>query len=181
MTTAWVLQRIEVKDARRALLVALLGSAFVALLARVQLPFVPVPLTGQTLGVLLVGGLLGARLGALAMVLYLLEGALGLPVFARGGGLAYLLGPTGGYLFAFPLAAYLSGYLVERGAARRFFPAFLAMLAAAFSVFLLGVPWLGLYLGADLGRAAALGLYPFVPGEVLKAALAAFVLWRGYR
>ena len=75
MTTAWVLQRIEVKDYRKALFVALLGSVFVALLARVQLPFVPVPLTGQTLGVLLVGGLLGARLGALSLLLYLLEGA----------------------------------------------------------------------------------------------------------
>ena len=181
MTTAWVLQRIEVKDYRKALFVALLGSVFVALLARVQLPFVPVPLTGQTLGVLLVGGLLGARLGALSLLLYLLEGALGLPVFAKGGGLGYLLGPTGGYLFAFPLAAYLAGYLVERGAARRLFPAFLAMLAAACSVFLLGVPWLGLYLGADLGRALSLGFFPFVPGEVLKALLAAFILYRGYR
>ena len=181
MTTAWVLQKIEVKDYKKALLLAFFGSVFVALFARVQLPFVPVPLTGQTLGVLLVGGFLGARLGALSLSLYLMEGALGLPVFARGGGVAYLLGPTGGYLFAFPLAAFLAGYLVEQGAARRFLPALLAMLAAAFSVFLLGVPWLGLYLGADLGRALALGFYPFVPGEVLKAALAALILYRGYR
>jgi len=181
MTTAWALRRIEVKDYRGALLLALLGSAFVALLAKVQAPFVPVPLTGQTLGVLLVGGLLGARLGALSLFLYLLEGALGIPVFAKGGGVAYLLGPTGGYLFAFPLAAYLVGHLFERGAGRRLWTAFLALLLGAGSVFLLGVPWLALYLGADLGRALALGLYPFVPGEVLKALLAAFILYRGYR
>ena len=181
MTTAWVLQRIEVKDARRALLVALLGSTFVALLARVQVPFAPVPLTGQTLGVLLVGGLLGARLGALSLLFYLLEGALGLPVFARGGGLPYLLGPTGGYLLAFPLAAYLVGHLFERGAGRRLWTAFLALLLGAGAVFLVGVPWLALYLGADPSQALALGLFPFIPGETLKAFLAALVLWRGYR
>lgn len=181
MTTAWVLRKVEAKGLARTLGLALLGSLFVALLAKVQVPFVPVPLTGQTLGVLLLGGLLGARLGALSLLFYLFEGALGLPVFAKGGGLGYLLGPTGGYLFAFPLAAYLAGYLVERGAARRFATAFLAMLLAALSVFLLGVPWLSLYLGADLGRAMVLGLFPFVPGEVFKALLAALVLWRVYR
>ena len=178
---AWVLKKIEAKGLARTFGLALLGSLFVALLAKVQVPFVPVPLTGQTLGVLLVGGLLGARLGALSLLFYLLEGALGLPVFAKGGGLGYLLGPTGGYLFAFPLAAFLAGYLVERGMARRFMTAFFAMLVAALSVFFLGVPWLSLYLGAELGRAMVLGLFPFVPGEVFKALLAAFILWRVYR
>ncbi len=181
MTTAWVLRKVEAKGFSKTLGLALLGSLLVALLAKVQLPFVPVPLTGQTFGVLLVGGLFGARLGALSLLLYLIEGALGLPVFAKGGGVAYLLGPTGGYLFAFPLAAFLAGVLVERGMARRFSTALFAMLLAALSVFLLGLPWLSLYLGAELDRALVLGFYPFVPGEVLKASLAAWILWRGYR
>jgi biotin transport system substrate-specific component len=100
------------------LLLVVGGSLVVALSAQlvVRLPFTPVPITGQTLGVLLVGAALGARRGAAALALYLMEGAAGLPFFAGGmAGAAYLLGPTGGYLLAFPLAAFITGWAAERG------------------------------------------------------------------
>ncbi len=181
MTNAWVLQKVEVRGLGRALALALAGSLVVAVLARVQIPYAPVPITGQTFGVLLVGALFGARLGALALGLYLLEGAMGLPVFARGGGIAYLLGPTGGYLLAFPAAAYLAGAFFERGAGRRPLVAFGSLLLSVAVVFAVGVPWLALYLGADVPRALAVGLYPFLPGELLKVALLVLVLRRFYR
>ena len=117
----------------RDLALILAGSLLVALAARISipLPFTPVPITGQTLAILLVGAALGSRLGFLSLLAYLAEGAMGLPVFAGGtGGLAKILGPTGGFLLAFPLAAGLVGLLVERfGLDRSFLGTLLAMLA----------------------------------------------------
>jgi biotin transport system substrate-specific component len=157
----------------RDLSLVLAGSLFVALLAQVSipLPFTPVPLTGQTLGVLLVGAALGSRLGFLALLAYLLEGALGLPVFAGGtGGLAKVLGPTGGFLLAFPLAAGLVGLLVERfGLDRSFLGTLLAMLLGNALLYLLGLPWLWAWLtgaGKTVGLSGllAMGFFPFIPG-----------------
>ncbi|HEY0735524.1 MAG TPA: biotin transporter BioY [Herpetosiphonaceae bacterium] len=167
-----------------ALLIALF-SGFVALTAQIEirLPFTPVPITGQTLGVLLTGAALGSRRGALALLLYLLEGAIGLPVFAGGAaGFARILGPTGGYLLALPLAAGIVGLLAERGWDRRLPLAALAMLIGNLVIYLLGVAWLGLYKGI-LGDVSMLwaGVYPFLPGDLLKIAIAAIVLpgaWR---
>jgi biotin transport system substrate-specific component len=139
----------------RDLSLVLAGSLFVALLAQVAipLPFTPVPITGQTLGVLLVGAALGSQLGFMALLAYLLEGAMGLPVFAGGtGGLAKILGPTGGFLLAFPLAAGLVGLLVERlGLDRSFLGTLLAMLLGNALIYLLGLPWLWAWL-AGRGR-----------------------------
>lgn len=162
-----------------ALLIALF-SGFVALTAQIEirLPFTPVPITGQTLGVLLTGAALGSRRGALALLLYLLEGAIGLPVFAGGAaGFARILGPTGGYLLALPLAAGIVGLLAERGWDRRLPLAALAMLIGNLVIYLLGVAWLGLYKGI-LGDVSMLwaGVYPFLPGDLLKIAIAAIVL-----
>ncbi|WP_456411028.1 biotin transporter BioY [Oceanithermus sp.] len=169
---------------RRALAVAL-GAAFVALLAQaaVRLPWTPVPVTGQTLGVLLVGAALGRRLGAQALVVYLAAGTAGLPVFAGGGaGPGWLLGPSGGYLLAFPLAAGLTGALVERfGSDRRFPTALAAMLAASAVIYALGLAGLAAWLaaagrGVGLSELLAMGLYPFLAGDLLKALLAAGLL-----
>ncbi|HEY0605267.1 MAG TPA: biotin transporter BioY [Herpetosiphonaceae bacterium] len=167
-----------------AMLIALF-SGFVALTAQIEirLPFTPVPITGQTLGVLLTGAALGSRRGALALMLYLLEGAIGLPVFAGGAaGFARILGPTGGYLLACPLAAGVVGLLAERGWDRRLPLAALAMLIGNLVIYLLGVSWLGFYKGI-LGDVSMLwaGVYPFLPGDLLKIAIAAIVLpgaWR---
>jgi len=166
---------------RNALLV-LGGSFAVALLAQasVQLPFTPVPITGQTLGVLLVGTLLGSRLGALAVGLYVLEGAAGLPVYAGlKGGLPVLLGPTGGYLLGFVAAAFAVGWLAERGWDRHAFKTVAAMLLGNALIYAVGLSWLGQLVGWD--RVLHLGLWPFVPGDLLKVALAAALLpgaWR---
>lgn len=152
----------------------LAGAVLTALLARVEVPVAgsPVPVTGQTLGALLAGGLLGTWRGAGSQALYLLAGALGLPAFAGGAaGVERLAGPTGGYLVGLVAAAGLAGWTVERGWARNLSRALVAMLAASAPVFALGVPWLALSAGA--GRALEAGFPPFLPGALLKAALAA--------
>ena len=156
------------------------ASLFVALCARVTvpLPFTPVPLTLQNFAVLLVGLLLGSRRGAIALALYLTEGAVGLPVFSVGmGGAARLLGPTGGYLMAYPLAAFVSGWIAERGASsfRR-----CAAAAALGEVVLFagGLAWLTLWTHGSWWQAAHFGLYPFVFAEVAKVMTAAGLVAR---
>jgi len=160
---------------RADLLTVVAAGAFIALLAqiRIPLPFTPVPVTGQTLGVLVAGMALGRRRGSGAVLLYLLGGALGLPVFTGfGSGLAYLSGPTGGYLLlGFPVAAWLLGLTTERRWTRAFHARFVLMLAGGLLICSLGAVWLGIYVG--FGSALTLGVLPFLPGELLKAALGA--------
>ena len=157
-------------------------SLFVALAAQVviPLPFTPVPVTGQTFAVLLTGALLGSRLGALALVLYVLEGALGLPFF-RGGaaGVAHLAGPTAGYLWAFPAAAFVTGYLAERGWDRRVVTAAAAMFVGSLVILACGWAWLALLTGSA-SVAFAKGVAPFLVGDVIKIALAACALPAGW-
>ena len=161
----------------RDLLLIVVGSLFVAALAqvRIPLPFTPVPLTGQTFAVLLVGAALGAKRGAASLGLYLLMGITGLPVFAGGAsGLAYLTGPTGGYLVGFVVAAALVGLLATRGLDRRIPSALLAFLAGEVVIYLFGVAWLSVYLGVQ--RAIAAGLLLFLVGDAIKLAAAALAL-----
>jgi len=158
------------------------GSLLVALAAQVAvpLPFTPVPVTAQPFAVLLVGAALGARRGALAMLLYLAEGAGGWPVFAGGAfGAARLLGPSGGYLVGFVPAAFVTGALAERGWDRRFVTTWAAMALGSAALYACGLPWLARFVGAD--RAVALGLAPFLVGDVLKQLLAALALPFGWR
>jgi biotin transport system substrate-specific component len=158
------------------------GSLFVALSAQValRLPFSPVPVTGQTLAALLVGAVLGSRRGSLALLVYLAEGLAGIPVFAGGGmGLARLLGPTGGYLVGLVAAAYATGLLAERGWDRRPATAAMAMLAGNAVVYAFGLTWLARFVGPD--HVLTAGLLPFVPGDLLKVALAAGLLPVGWR
>jgi biotin transport system substrate-specific component len=149
----------------------------------IPLPWTPVPITGQTFGVLLVAVLLGARRGAITLILYLLEGAAGLPVFQPLGlpGLARFAGPTAGYLFSYPLAALVTGWLVERGAKIRDSRAGgsrlagLSLVGALISgeaiIFAFGCAWLALFLQMGWGLALQQGALPFVPGEIIKMAL----------
>ena len=177
MTTSQTLSSAVFPDRSRLADVALvLGTvAVVSALAQVAvpLPFTPVPLTGQTLGVLLSGIVLGRNRAALAMALYLALGAAGAPVFA--GGKLGLGGPTTGYLLAFPLAAALTGWLAERGWDRKPLTAGLAMLTGSLAIFALGAGWLSVSVGG-LKQAMILGVLPFVPGDLVKTALASGLL-----
>ena len=151
------------------------ASLFVALCARVTvpLPFTPVPLTLQNFGVLVVGLLLGSRRGFAALALYLLEGASGLPVFnpAGPGGIAQLLGPTGGYLVSYPFAAALAGFIYERGRST-FARAAVAGFAAEVLLFASGLTWLAMW-AHSLAQAFRFGLYWFLSAEVIKILFAA--------
>ena len=171
----------------RAAALAIAGSLLVAACSQLQVPLWPVPITGQTFAVLVIGMAYGWRLGAATLVLYLCEGAAGLPVFAGfSGGPAVLAGPTAGYLFGFVLAAGLVGFLAERGWDRGVARTALAMVAGNAVIYLAGVPWLALFLagtGASEPWTAALGagLVPFLLGDAVKLALAAAafpVAWR---
>jgi biotin transport system substrate-specific component len=159
------------------------ASVAIALLAqvRVPLPGTPVPVTGQTLGVMLSGVVLGRQRGAGAVALYLMLGAVGLPVFTGGeGGIDSFYGVTAGYLFAFPLAAFIVGALAERGKDRKPVSAFFSMLLASLPVLTIGSLVLGLMQG-DIAAGFMKGFVPFVVGDIVKAALAAAVLpplWR---
>ena len=157
-------------------------SLLTALAAQVvvPLPFTPVPLTGQSFAVLLTGALLGSRLGALAMLAYLAEGALGLPFFRAGaGGVGHLSGATAGYLFAFPAAAYVTGLLAERGWDRRFLTAAAAMALGSLVILAGGWAWLTLLTG-DAAGAFRLGVGWFIVGDLVKIALAAGALPGGW-
>lgn len=139
---------------------------------RVPLPFTPVPITGQTFAVLLAGAVLGARRGFLSQALYLTLGAAGLPVFAAG----TLTGPTAGYLWSYPLAAFLLGWMVERGAIRRTWSLVAAMLAADACILTAGVLWLRFVTASSLGQALTLGAVPFWAGEIFKISALALML-----
>lgn len=156
----------------------LLGTLFLAASSQISVPLWPVPVTMQTFAVGLIGALYGWRLGALTVVLWLGQAALGLPFLANGsGGPAPFLGATAGYLFAFPLLAAITGLLAERGwNGGRPLLAFAAMMGAQALCLALGTAWLAYWLGGDVQKAVALGAAPFLIGSVLKAALAAAVL-----
>jgi biotin transport system substrate-specific component len=156
----------------RHVALAFLGSLFVALAAQVSVPMIPVPMTLQTLAVLAVGGAFGARLGAATLALYALEGAVGLPVFANlGGGLQVIAGPTGGYIAGFILAAGLVGTLVEKGWGSPLAKLIGAMLLGAAVLYVPGLAWLATFTGT--GQVLQLGLFPFIPGDIIKAVVAA--------
>ena len=168
----------QVKAVRLAVL-AVLGTLLLTLSAKLHVPFYPVPMTFQTLVVLGLGMAYGWRLGAATVALYLLQGALGLPVFSgtpeKGIGLAYLLGPTGGYLFGFFLAAGVCGWLAERGWDRSVITTALAMLIGNVIIYVPGLLWLGSLFGWDK-PILEWGLTPFILGDAIKLALAAALM-----
>jgi len=154
------------------------ASILLALLARLSIPvpFSPVPITGQTFGVLFLGGLLGRRLATLSIIIYIFEGMIGMPVFAGGSlGPLYLLGPTGGYILGFIPSAYLVGYLSENGWNRNVLLTSISMVIGTFLIFLFGVSWLSFTAG--LNTAILIGFIPFLPGAVVKIALATVIVY----
>lgn len=169
----WRAEVVTSLPARRAVGVLAFVVA-TALSARLALPIpgTPVPFTFQPLVVMMAGALLGARLGAASQLAYLAAGAVGLPVFAAGGGLAYLLGPTGGYLLAYPLAAFVVGSLANAGAARLI----VGLLGGLATIYVGGVAWLTVLGSFD--AAVALGLYPFILADLVKAMLVALIALR---
>lgn len=167
------------------------GAGVVALLAQATIPLPLVPITGQTLGVLLVGAALGSRRGAAALLTYLLVGLAGAPVFAEfTGGPASVLSPSFGFILGFVPAAFVAGWCAERAWDRRPVLAMAGFALASAVPFLVGVPYLAMILNAvmgaemGLGGVLAAGLWPFIPGGLVKAAMAAVLIpaaWRGVR
>lgn len=167
-------------------LALIVGASLVTALAaqiEIRVPWSPVPITGQTFAVLLSGAVLGARRAFIAQLLYLAEGASGLPVFAGGAfGLVKFAGPTGGYLLAFPFAAAVTGALAERGWDRQFFTMLTAMLLGSVVIFASGLAVLSRFVPAD--QLLGAGLLPFLPGDLIKSSLAALAFpaaWRWAR
>ena len=168
----------------RNLILAIVGSLALWVSAKVSIPFWPVPLTMQTLVVLVIGMAFGARLGAATVLLYLAEGAVGLPVFSgtpeKGLGLAYMMSTTGGYLVGFVLAAGAVGFLAERGWDRSPLKTALAMVLGNVLIYVTGLLWLGTIVGWDK-PVLAWGLTPFLAGDAVKIAAAAVLMplvWR---
>ena len=160
----------------RDVLLTIGGAAFVGLMAQISfhLSFTPVPVTGQTLGVVVCGTALGSRRGGASMALYAVAGVAGVPWFA--GHTAGYVGATFGYIVGFVLCAALCGWLAERGASRSVRKSVPAMVAGEIVLFVTGVTWLAVSLHVGAAKAIALGFTPFVVGEVVKTALAALLL-----
>lgn len=170
--------------ALRNVALAVAGSLALWVSAKIQVPFYPVPMTMQTFMVLVIGMAFGWRLGAATILLYLVEGALGLPVFAnspeRGIGFAYMMGPTGGYLLGFVVSAAVVGFLGQKGWDRNVATTLLAMTIGTAIIFGFGLLWLGSVIGWDK-PILQLGMYPFLPGAAFKIVLAAAVLPMAWR
>lgn len=190
--TVWPADVRPMQRALRFALLAVLGVIFIALCAQVRVPFYPVPLTGQTFAVLLVGTVFGWRLGLTTLLLYMGAGAIGIPVFAKwSAGPGIIAGATGGYIIGFVLAAALMGYLAQRGWSRKAPLLILGMILAEILIYLPGVPWLAVWYGGTgaeylkegqgaWGAAFASGLVPFLLGDLLKLLLAAAIVLAGW-
>ena len=156
-------------------------SLFIAACAQFSIQIGPVPITGQSFAVLLTGALLGSRLGAAAVIAYLIEGALGLPFFAGGGaGIVRFFGPTGGYLVAFPAAAFITGAFAEHGWDKRYPTAVAAMAIGSVVILLGGWAWFTILTNTPPVAAFQIAVAPFLLGDVVKIALAAAVLPTGW-
>ena len=155
-------------------LLILFGTLLLTISAKVQVPFWPVPMTMQTFVVFLIGSTYGVRLSFLTLVAYLIEGAMGLPVFAAGGGIVYLTGPTAGYLYGMTIAVAVISYFANMGYSLSYIKSFISIIIGSIIIFALGV----LYLGSIIGYSKALqaGLLPFIPSELFKIALAVLLI-----
>jgi len=159
------------------IVLVLAGAALVTVLAQVAIPLWPVPITGQTLAVLLVGSTLGWARGAISMALYAVLGLVGLPVYSDGShGAGVLFGATGGYIIGFIVSAALVGWLAERQWDRKILKALVTFVAGSVVVFAIGLPWLAVVLHTDLPTTLQYGLYPFILGGIIKAIIAAALL-----
>ena len=148
----------------------LFGSILLAISAKVQVPFWPVPMTMQTFVIFLIGMTYSIRLSFATVGFYLFQGAIGLPVFAAGGGVAYLVGPTAGYLYGMLFASIVISYLANLGFSKTYFKTSISLLIGSFIIFLFGILYLGSIIGYE--KAIIAGLLPFIPSELFKIALA---------
>lgn len=155
------------------------GSLLIALAGKVTVPFWQVPATLQTLAIFVIAASFGRKLAVATLLAYLVEGAMGLPVFTNGGGLAYFAGPTTGYLAGFVIAAGLTGWAADRGLDRNVFMLFGVNLMGTAIILALGAAWIAMVFGAD--KALAWGVGPFIMTDVIKAALAAAVVPAGWQ
>jgi biotin transport system substrate-specific component len=168
-------------DSVRSVGLVFVFSLFIAACAQFSIHIGPIPITGQTFAVLLTGALLGSRLGALAVITYLIEGSIGLPFFAEGtSGLLKFLGPTAGYLVAFPAGAYVTGAFAEHGWDKHYPTAVAAMAIGSAVIFLGGWTWFSVLTHTSLFAAFQIAVLPFLAGDVIKIALAAAVLPTGW-
>lgn len=168
-------------DATRSAGLVIVFSLFIAACAQFSIQIGPVPITGQSFAVLLTGALLGSRLGAAAVIAYLIEGALGLPFFAGGGaGIVRFFGPTGGYLVAFPAAAFIVGAFAEHGWDKRYPTAVAAMAIGSVVILFGGWAWFTILTNTPPVTAFQIAVAPFLIGDVVKIALAAAVLPTGW-
>ena len=172
------MDRLSLDNSILNILTILLGSFLITLLAQISihLPFSPVPITGQTMGVLLVGALLGSRMGTLSVCTYILKGAIGFPVFAGfKGGIMVLLGPTAGYIYGFIPAVLIMGWATENGITSRFYLSLFFCVVASFLILLLGTLYF-LIFNMSFSDARTIGLYPFILGDFFKSLAVAVIL-----
>jgi biotin transport system substrate-specific component len=168
-------------DWTRSVGLVIVFSLFIAASAQFSIHIGAVPITGQSFAVLLTGALLGSRLGAAAVIAYLIEGAVGLPFFAGGGaGIVRFLGPTGGYLVAFPAAAFITGAFAEHGWDKNYFSAVAAMAIGSAVILVGGWAWYSILTNTPLVPAFQIAVLPFLPGDVIKITLGAAVLPTGW-
>ncbi|MGQ8821453.1 biotin transporter BioY [Bibersteinia trehalosi] len=158
----------------------LIGANLIAIFAQIAVPMYPVPITGQTLALTVVGFALGRKAGTAAVLMYLFEGAIGLPVFANGGaGVQALFGPSGGYLWGYIPTAYVLGYFSDKGVLSSFWKSVAVALLASVITFAFGLAQLSFFVPE--GKVLELGLYPFILGGVIKAALASLLVSPSYK
>tara|TARA_B100000686_G_scaffold309331_1_gene351141 strand:- start:32 stop:607 length:576 start_codon:yes stop_codon:yes gene_type:complete len=163
-----------IKTVYKNIFLVLFGTLLLAVSSKVQVPFWPVPMTMQTFIVFIIGMTYGPKLAFLTLLAYLFEGSLGLPVFAKGGGIAYLIGPTAGYLYGMTIAAFVIGLFSQKGFAKSYLKSLLALLIGTIIIFTLGVAYLGSIIGYE--KALAAGLYPFIISELFKIFLATMLI-----
>lgn len=159
----------------------LAGSLLITLLAKTTIFLGPVPHTGQTLAVLLIGALYGRKRATATLLTYLLEGAVGLPVFAKGAGLSVLQGATGGYLVGFVVAAFVVGWFAELGWDRRILTTVAAMLIGNVIIYAFGLPWLKIVLNWGWAETLTKGMWIFLPTDLVKVGIATFLLPLGWK
>ena len=169
-----LLSTYEINTHYKNIALVLFGTLLLTISSKVQVPFWPVPMTMQTFIVFIIGMAYGWRLAFFTLVAYLIEGALGLPVFAKGGGLLYLIGPTSGYLYGMAIAAGVIGFLAEYGYNDSYIKSLISLIIGTIIIFVLGVGYLGSVIGYD--KALAGGLYPFIPSEFFKIGLAVILI-----
>ena len=150
----------------KSLIVIFLGSILLTISAKIKIPFYPVPMTMQTLVVLLIGMTYGPYLAAVTISLYIMQGLMGFPVFAGGGGIAYIIGPTGGYIIGFLISATFLGLLASKGWGKTWKTTAISMIAGVFIIFLSGITWLSTYIGFE--AAILKGFIPFIYADCLK-------------